>query len=195
MEKTIKTHSFYLFLSFFLLSSCFNSETSTKTEQKKLKNDVLANELKTDRNGLSSSLSVIKTVHGNITFKYYPKSAPNTVTRVIKLVTTGFYDGLSFHRVIPNFIIQTGDPTGTGKGGSGNKLKSEFNSLQHIRGTLAMARSMSDMDSADSQFYISLGTLPQLDEKYTVFGQVIDGIEVLDKINQGDKIISVEYIE
>ena len=113
-----------------------------------------------------------------------------TVTRIMQLVKQGFYNGLSFHRVIPNFVIQTGDPSGTGTGGSGQKIKAEFNDIQHIKGTVAMARS-SNPDSADSQFYVALSALSHLDRKFTVFGQVTDGLEVLGKITKGDKIISV----
>lgn len=153
---------------------------------------VTAESLTVTKNGLSQESIVIKTVHGNITFKLYPKKAPNTVTRVIKLVNDGFYDGLKFHRVVPNFVIQTGDPTESGRGGSGKKLKAEFNDAQHIKGTVAMART-DDPDSADSQFYIALNTLPHLDGKYTVFGQVVDGLNVLNKIKQGDIIISMVF--
>ena len=151
--------------------------------------------MKVDKNGLSHSKALIKTTYGNITFRFYPKIAPNTVSRVIQLIKDGFYDGLAFHRVLENFIIQTGDPTNTGNGGSGKKLKAEINDLQHIKGTIAMARSLSDIDSADSQFYISLRTLPELNNKYTVFAQVIDGISILDKVKVNDRILSIEYLE
>ena len=170
----------------------------TKTHESKqvlLKNgekkSITASDLAVDKNGQSKSTVLIKTVHGNISFKFYPKMAPNTVTRMIQLVQQGFYDGLTFHRVIPNFVVQTGDPQATGAGGTGTKIKAEFNSLQHIKGTLAMARHSNDIDSADSQFYIALTTLPHLDNKYTIFGQVIDGLELLKKIQKGDKILSM----
>jgi len=153
---------------------------------------VTAESLTVTNDGLSLESIIIKTVHGNITFRLYPTKAPNTVTRVIKLVNDGFYDGLKFHRVVPNFVIQTGDPTGSGRGGSGKKLKAEFNDAQHIKGTVAMART-DDTDSADSQFYIALNTLPHLDGKYTVFGQVVEGLDILNKIKQGDVIISMVF--
>jgi len=140
---------------------------------------------------LSKVRAVMKTVYGNIEFKFYPKEAPNTCIRIAQLIEKGFYDGLPFHRVISNFVIQTGDPTNTGHGGSGYKLRPEFNSIQHVRGTIAMARAESDPGSADSQFYIALSTLAQLDGKYTVFAQVTSGEELLEKIKQGDKIISL----
>ncbi len=132
----------------------------------------------------------IKTVHGDIILKFYPNEAPNTTTRIKALISKGFYNGLKFHRVIPGFVIQGGDPKGNGTGGSGKKLNAEFNSHKHIPGTVAMARS-NDPNSADSQFYISLGTHPHLDNKYTVFGFVQKGLDVAKKINPGDKMISV----
>jgi len=143
-----------------------------------------------DSRGLSRAYATIKTAYGNIVFKFYPSEAPHTAQRIAELIQNSFYDNLSFHRVEPNFVIQGGDPTGTGTGGSGQKLKAEFNSLPHIRGTVAMARA-NEPDSADSQFYIALSTLPHLDAKYTVFGQVTEGMEFLDKIVKGDKILSI----
>lgn len=118
---------------------------------------------------------------GRIVFKFYPEDAPNTVDNFIELTNKGFYDGLKFHRVIPGFIAQGGCPLGTGTGGPGYTIKAEFNSQKHIRGTVAMARSQ-DPDSAGSQFYICLEPQPDLDGKYTVFGQVIEGLNVLDGI-------------
>jgi peptidylprolyl isomerase len=137
-----------------------------------------------------ATIARIKTVHGDIVFNFYPKEAPNTTRRLKELISKGFYNGLKFHRVIPGFVIQGGDPKGNGTGGSGKNLVAEFNHHKHVPGTLAMARS-SDPNSADSQFYISLGTHPHLDNKYTVFGFVKSGIEVAKKITSGDKMISV----
>lgn len=183
---------------FLILNSTSCMKKSSKNEAlknaQKPSTTVFAHELKVDNNKLSIDIAVIKTVHGNIVIKFYATTAPNTVTRIIQLIREGFYDGLTFHRVIKDFIIQTGDPTGSGRGGTGNKLKAELSDLQHILGTVSMARSPSDIDSADSQFYISLGTLPNLDGKYTIFGQVVDGLDVIKKINAGDKIISAEFI-
>lgn len=170
-----------------------NTDTKTQEEVSDKKVDVF--KINVDRTGLSESEGIIKTSHGNITFKFYPKKAPNTVARIIQLIQSGFYDGLSFHRVIPNFVIQTGDPTATGSGGSGKKIQAEFNNISHVTGTMAMARTLTDENSADSQFYIALTALPHLDNKYTVFGQVVDGLEILKKVKKGDKIISIEYIE
>lgn len=151
-------------------------------------------EIKADSTGLSLSTITIKTVHGNIVFKLYPQHAPKTSARIAELTKQGFYDGLTFHRVVPNFVIQGGDPKGNGTGGSGQNLKAEFSNLQHIKGTVAMARS-ADKDSADSQFYIALNTLPHLDGQYTVFGQVVEGIENVEKVQAGDKILSMTFNE
>ena len=142
--------------------------------------------------GLSKATAILKTAYGSIEIKFYPKHAPKTVKRIVKLIQSEYYDGLIFHRVIPNFVIQTGDPSKTGSGGSGQTIMAEFNKLPHIKGTVAMARSK-EIHSADSQFYIALSSLPHLDEKYTVFGQVTKGTDILSKIKRGDKIISFSF--
>ncbi len=126
----------------------------------------------------------VKTSKGDIVFKLLPEVAPNTVGRFKELVSQGFYNGTVFHRVIPGFVIQGGDPTGTGTGGSGTKLKAEFSELKHKKGTVAMARAQ-DINSADSQFYIALGEQPHLDGKYTIFGEVTEGANVLDRDQKG----------
>ena len=117
----------------------------------------------------------------------YPEIAPITVKNFVDLAAKGFYNGLIFHRVIPGFMIQGGDPQGTGMGGPGYTIKGEFsangvrNDLKHTRGVLSMARAM-DPDSADSQFFIMHENSPHLDGQYAAFGKVIEGIEVVDKI-------------
>ena len=130
---------------------------------------------------------------GKIVIKFYPKDAPNTVDNFIKLAQKGFYDGLTFHRVVPGFVVQGGDPRGDGTGGPGYKIKAEFNSRKHLEGTVAMARS-ADPDSAGSQFYICLAPQPFLDGKYTVFGQVIKGMDVVHKIAKGDVMKKVTIV-
>ena len=130
---------------------------------------------------------------GKIVFKFFPDGAPNTVKNFIKLADKGFYNGLTFHRVVPGFVVQGGDPDGTGGGGPGYTIKAEFNDHPHLRGSVAMART-SDPDSAGSQFYICLAPQPGLDHQYTVFGQVVSGDELLDGIQVGDKMSKV-YIE
>jgi len=137
-----------------------------------------------------TNMIVIETQHGNVEIELYPEAAPQTVARIKELVKSGFYNGLSFHRVVPDFVVQGGDPKGNGTGGSGKNLKAEFNSHKHVEGSVAMARA-ADPDSADSQFYISLGTHPHLDNNYTVFGKVTSGIDAVKKIKQGDKMVSV----
>lgn len=132
----------------------------------------------------------IETTYGNIEIELYPEDAPKTVARIKELVGKGFYDGLSFHRVVPDFVVQGGDPRGDGTGGSGQNLPAEFNSRQHVEGTVAMARA-ADPNSADSQFYIALARLPHLDRNYTVFGQVTKGMDAVKKIKIGDKMIKV----
>ena len=121
---------------------------------------------------------------GRVTIELRPDLAPNHVARIKELVRTGFYDGLKFHRVIEGFMAQTGDPRGDGTGGSGKKLKAEFNSANFLRGTVGMARA-NDPDSGDSQFFICFEPAPFLDGKYTVWGQVTAGMEAIDAIKRG----------
>ncbi len=133
----------------------------------------------------------IATTHGDIVFKFFPDDARLHCAAFIKLADAGFYDGLTFHRVEPGFVVQGGDPKGDGTGGPGYNLKAEFSARPHLRGTVAMARS-SQPDSAGSQFYICLGNAPFLDGQYTVFGQMTEGFEALDAIKRGDVMSSVK---
>ncbi|MBI2236414.1 MAG: peptidylprolyl isomerase [Magnetospirillum sp.] len=121
---------------------------------------------------------------GRVTIELKPDLAPKHVARIKELVRQGFYDGLKFHRVIDGFMAQTGCPEGNGMGGSGTKLKAEFNKAAHVRGTCSMARA-SDPNSADSQFFIVFDEAPHLDRKYTVWGQVVDGMDHVDAIKKG----------
>ena len=131
---------------------------------------------------------------GEIKFDFFPEDAPKTVENFVTLANKGFYDGLTFHRVEPGFVIQGGDPKGNGTGGPGYKIKAEFNKQKHVRGAVAMARS-NDPDSAGSQFYIVLAPANSLDGKYTVFGIVTSGMDVVDKVRIGDKMKSVKIVE
>ena len=131
---------------------------------------------------------------GEIAIEFFPDDAPKTVENFVTLAKKGFYDGLIFHRVEPNFVVQGGDPKGDGTGGPGYKVKAEFNKQPHVRGAVAMARS-NDPDSAGSQFYITLAPANFLDGKYTVFGKVTSGMDVVDKIKKGDKMKSVKIVE
>lgn len=154
---------------------------------------ISAEKLVIDDSGLSIIRALIKTVRGNVEIKFYPQQAPNTVTRVLELIQRGFYDGLTFHRVLPGILVQTGDPSDRGFGGSGVQLRAEKNNILHRAGMVAMARK-STTDSADSQFYITLKPLPELDGKYTVFAKVFSGLKVLKQLIKGDKIISISLI-
>ena len=144
--------------------------------------------------GNQAKYAVIKTAKGNITFEFRDDKAPNHCKRLRELIKNGFYDGLIFHRVVDGFVAQTGDPTATGAGGSGQNINAEFNDLKHIPGAMGMARSM-DINSADSQFYITLGTFPHLDGQYTVFGYVVKGLDVAKKLVQGDKIEEMKLLD
>ncbi|MFQ5456584.1 MAG: peptidylprolyl isomerase [Nitrospirota bacterium] len=137
----------------------------------------------------------IKTDKGDIIFEMYPDIAPKTVARIIELIKQDFYNGLIFHRVIPGFVIQGGDPKGNGTGGTGKKLPAEFSKKKHLLGTVAMARRSDDINSSDSQFYICLAPQPHLDGKYTVFGQVIKGLDVIKEIAKGDVMRKVTVKE
>lgn len=124
---------------------------------------------------------VIETKFGNMELKFFPELAPNHVDNFIGLAKKGFYNGTVFHRVIPGFMIQGGDPSGNGTGGPGYAVKAEFGGKPHKRGIVSMARS-ADPDSAGSQFFICVADSPWLDGKYTVFGEVVLGMDVADKI-------------
>jgi cyclophilin family peptidyl-prolyl cis-trans isomerase len=144
---------------------------------------------------------------GKVTIALRPDLAPNHVARLKELSNSGFYDGVAFHRVIPGFMAQTGDPTGTGAGGSKlPDLKAEFSAEKHVRGTCSMART-ANPNSANSQFFICFDAAPWLDRQYTVWGQVTEGMELIDAIKQGgennngaidgapDRIVSMRVTE
>ena len=137
---------------------------------------------------MSEQRAIIHTNLGDITLRFFPEVAPNHVNNFIELAKKGFYNGTTFHRVVPRFVIQGGDPNSKnpdrskhGMGGPGYQVKAEFNKKPHRRGTLSMARS-AHPDSAGSQFFICVADIPSLDGQYTVFGEVVKGMEVVDKI-------------
>ncbi|KCZ70691.1 peptidyl-prolyl cis-trans isomerase (rotamase) - cyclophilin family [Candidatus Methanoperedens nitroreducens] len=133
--------------------------------------------------------TILETVKGTIKFELYEKEAPITTKNFIDLTQNGFYNGLTFHRVEPGFVIQGGDPKGDGTGGSGKTIPLEIApSLTHRKGAVGMARSQ-DPNSASSQFYICIEDAKFLDKNYAVFGQVIEGQDVVAKIRKGDKIL------
>jgi len=123
--------------------------------------------------------------YGRVVIEMRPDLAPNHVERIKELVRRKFYDGAPFHRVIRGFMAQTGDPTGTGMGGSGKNLRAEFTKTLHVRGTVSMARG-GHPDTADSQFFICLERSPHLNGKYTVWGKVVEGMRLVDKIKKGN---------
>ena len=141
--------------------------------------------------------ALLHTSKGDITCELYPDKAPLTVTNFIQLAKGKFYDGLTFHRVVPNFVIQGGDPKGTGAGGPGYTVPAEIG-LPHLKGALATARQGDEVNpsraSSGSQFYITWEATPFLDGGYTVFGQTIAGMEVVQKIQQGDVIKQIEIL-
>jgi cyclophilin family peptidyl-prolyl cis-trans isomerase len=138
---------------------------------------------------------VITLDNGNeIRLEFYPADAPRTVENFVTLAKKGFYHNLTFHRVVPDFVVQGGCPKGNGTGGPGYTIPAEFNKQKHLRGTVAMARSQHP-DSAGSQFYICYGATPHLDGNYTVFGTVTSGMEHVDRIKQGDRMTSVAIVE
>jgi peptidylprolyl isomerase len=140
---------------------------------------------------------LIETTQGPVKVELRPDLAPGHVARVKELVRQKFYDGVVFHRVIDGFMAQTGDPEGTGRGGSGKHLKAEFSKEKHTRGTVSAARAM-DPDSADSQFFFCFEDAPWLDGQYSVWGKVVEGMENIDKVKRGepvqnpDKILSIK---
>ena len=129
-----------------------------------------------------------------IRIEFFPEDAPKTVENFVTLAKKGFYNGLTFHRVVPDFVVQGGCPKGNGTGGPGYQIKAEFSKQKHVRGAVAMARSQHP-DSAGSQFYICYGATPHLDGNYTVFGKVVSGMEHVDRIKQGDKMKTVAIQE
>jgi peptidyl-prolyl cis-trans isomerase B (cyclophilin B) len=176
MRNVITVFTALLLLLLLTVSQGFAGEVRSKTfTQEEIK-------------GMEESKAIIHTGFGDITLRFFPKLAPNHVNSFMELAKKGFYDGTIFHRVIPGFVIQGGDPNSKshekaqhGTGGPGYRLKAEFNSKPHKRGILSMARS-SHPDSAGSQFFICVSDAPSLDEKYTVFGEVTQGMDVVDKI-------------
>ena len=138
--------------------------------------------------------ALIVTTKGTIELKLYPQFAPKTVNNFVFLANEGFYNGVTFHRVIEDFVIQGGDPTGTGRGGPGYRFEDEVknNPLKHERGVISMANA--GQNTNGSQFFITHSPQPHLNGKHTVFGKVINGLDVVDSIQQGDKMIEVKIV-
>ena len=142
---------------------------------------------------MSDDTLILETTKGQVVIEMRPDLAPTHVARIKELVREGFYDGVVFHRVIDGFMAQTGDPTGTGSGGSGKKLKAEFTKEKHTRGTVSMARAQNP-DSGDSQFFICFEDSPWLNGQYTVWGRVTEGMENVDKIKRGEPVSNPDSI-
>jgi peptidylprolyl isomerase len=152
----------------------------------------------------AENLAVLKLKSGDVLIEFFPEVAPNHITRLKQLINVGFYDGIIFHRVIKDFMAQTGDPTGTGRGGSGIKIQDEIKGAKHLPGVLSMANAGPGTD--DSQFFITFVPTPWLDKAHTIFGRVVFGMEHVKKINDGgtesgapkttaDKIISFKLFD
>jgi len=137
--------------------------------------------------------AIIETDKGNMVVELFDKEAPKTVENFVKLINQGFYNGLTFHRVLPNFVIQGGCPKGNGTGGPGYKIKCEINPRKHLTGTLSMAHA--GKDTGGSQFFITHSPQPHLDGIHTVFGQVIEGQDVVNKIKPNDVMKKVSVVE
>jgi len=176
MKKTIKSFAVIGIISIALFSA--GCENRKGEEDSKLL-DKAWNKL--TEGDMERMIAVIETNMGMIKLKFYPDVAPNHCRNFIRLARDDFYNNLIFHRVIKGFMIQGGCPDGTGMGGPGWNVEAEFSQRKHLKGTLSMARS-ADPNSAGSQFFICLEPQPGLDGKYTVFGQVIEGQDVVDKI-------------
>jgi peptidylprolyl isomerase len=181
-------------LSSLLISGCTIKESTTNTNMNlntiptPSEETVLGSKTEVNINPVVS----LKTKDGEILIKLYQDKAPNTVANFIKKADEGFYNGLLFHRVIPGFMAQGGDPTGTGSGGG--KQNSELNDVPFVRGSIGLARTAeTKLVSNDSQFYICFTTegCQHLTSDYVNFGEVISGLEVLDMIKQGDKILEI----
>jgi len=182
-----------LWVSFIL--SCAIASTPVLASDIKTNHEQMQENTKHMENKMSeSNIVTIELETGVVTLELYPDVAPETVKSFKSLISKGFYDGLTFHRVIPGFMAQGGDPDGTGTGGPGFTLKAEFNDKKHVRGTLAMART-ADPDSAGSQFYICFAPQPHLDGQYTIFGQVTDGMELIDGLSNGAIMKKLSIVE
>jgi cyclophilin family peptidyl-prolyl cis-trans isomerase len=184
-----------IIISSLLISGCTTKTTTTNinlNENVSPSPTIMTTPTSTSTSKKSTDTMVaIKTKDGEIVLKLYQDKAPNTVANFIKKTDSGFYKGLIFHRVIPGFMAQGGDPTGTGSGGGDQK--SEINNLPFVRGTIGLARAGNKEISNDSQFFICFTTegCQHLTSDYVNFGEVVSGLDVLDKINQGDKIIDI----
>lgn len=159
--------------------------------------DIKGNEIKLSYNTKNPIVAIDIDKYGYVVLELYPDIAPNTVNNFVNLILDGFYDNNSFHRLVPGFVLQGGDPNGNGTGGPGYSIKGEFtrngfkNTLKHTEGIISMARAKG-YNSAGSQFFIMLGNAETLDNKYAAFGKVIEGMDVLRKIEKTETVLDSE---
>ncbi|MEO0234201.1 MAG: peptidylprolyl isomerase [candidate division WOR-3 bacterium] len=187
----------FVILTIFIIFSFYGcKKNETKEEKMETKTiDPLKNfDFKKDYLALFVWQSKDGKEEDTMVIRFYPEKAPNHVKNFLTLSLKKFYNGLIIFRVEPKFVIQTGSPDNTNMGGPGYTIDAEFNDIKHIKGTVAMARAQ-DPNSAGSQFYICLDSTPHLNGKYTVFGQVIEKIEVLDKISKGDYMKEIKIVK
>lgn len=195
----------YLIIGAILLVVLLLIALMIPSKQKKIKEDLLGISYDVDGNTIELSkydtenpvVAMYVKNYGSIVMELYPNTAPNTVANFISLIKSGFYDNNSFHRLVPNFVLQGGDPDGNGSGGPGYRIKGEFssngfeNNLKHEKWVVSMARS-SDPDSAGSQFFICLGDASSLDGDYAAFGKVIDGFDNIQSIVASERVADSE---
>jgi len=178
----MKTYSVILVLFLFLIVGCGGNNITGVA---------VVNFEETKEEKMANKIATIETNKGTIKFELYEDKAPITTKNFIELTQKGFYDGLTFHRHEPGFVIQGGDPKGDGTGGSDKNIDLEISpELKHVKGAVAMARS-NDPNSASSQFYITLADVYQLDGNYAVFGKVVEGMDVVLQLRAGDKMSKV----
>lgn len=183
----------FIFVVSFSLISC--DEEQEKQAAKVNTADSASEKTSAEQHTGPNRIAVIDTNKGIIKFELYEKRAPVTTRNFISLAKSNFYDGLKFHRYVPGFVVQGGDPKGDGTGGSEKTIPLETNpELKHVEGAVGMARS-NDPNSASSQFYFTLAETPHLDNSYAVFGKVIEGMDIVKKLREGDKMKSIKIIE
>lgn len=179
------------FIAFILVAGCLTSETEI-TDDIQRPTPIPTEALEVEPETMAENpIAVIVTNKGEFRFELYAERAPITVANFIELAESGFYDGLTFHRYEPGFVIQGGDPRGDGTGGSGKTIPLEVHpELKHVEGAVGMARSQ-DPNSASSQFYVALAPAQFLDGKYAVFGKVTEGMDVVKSLRAGDRMEKV----
>ena len=178
-----------------IVATLSGKETKTVEDLKGINFDIAENVATLNYQTENPVVALYIKNYGAVVIELYPDVAPNTVNNFISLVKAGFYDDNTFHRLMPGFVLQGGDPSGTGTGDAGYKIKGEFtnngftNNLKHTKGIVSMARGSYSMDSAGSQFFIMLGEAPHLDGDYAAFGKVIDGMEIVERIEKTEKVV------